>query len=314
MGASDSSLFGNSAELLGEGGGCCDHRDHPTRVAEKNSPQGKTAQPAAPVYGGKLGPHKLHNDEELEILVRERIRQNSKKDAPSRLAYSDPSIDSICSSVVIPSPDSSSTFETVSPSIPLFGSFQMHKNWKVTVAISSAVNLPKTDLLGSLSDIACCASVFKTDAVNNIMSLGQVAHEINGTNGPFQKKDSGFRVKPQFRSTRKENLLPRDLINPCWDETFTATECHRDLEFAASMWRSRRSNDDGSGPCVLFVSIHDTQAQKGEDEVIGEVWIPLRPGAGVVDSWYPLLTADGEPVKGHGGSDSSVNLRTSFTA
>lgn len=75
-------------------GGKCVALSSKWRRTDGGLVQGKTAQPAAPVYGGKLGPHKLHNDEELEILVRERIRQNSKKDAPSRLAYSDPSIDS----------------------------------------------------------------------------------------------------------------------------------------------------------------------------------------------------------------------------
>jgi hypothetical protein len=102
-----------------------------------------------------------------------------------------------------------------------------------------------------------------------------------------------------------------------------------------SAWRPRTQTSAGvksmlnGGQVVALVSIHDMQVQ-GPENIIGFTFISLRPGGGVLDNWHPLhagpahsASSRGEgsppfdprqrqPLTGHMGALSSINVRTSY--
>lgn len=102
-----------------------------------------------------------------------------------------------------------------------------------------------------------------------------------------------------------------------------------------SEWRPRTQTSAGvkcflhGGQVVALVSIHDMQVH-GPDNIIGFTFISLRPGGGVSDNWHPLYAGPAhiaasaregsppvdprqrQPLFGHMGAPSSINVRTSY--
>ena len=166
--------------------------------------------------------------------------------------------------------------------------------WVLSVQVQQARNLPPQRHESETEWISCALAVSTgCRTAEHLFSTSAVAR----------------------RSVQWTDKCPRT-SNPTWNQHFDFTSvasCDADCECAVrhgSSGRGMCSKLDGAA-VTLVIGLYD-HTEDGNDDPVGSVVLPARPGADAVD-WYILQSRAGFPVRDRTGNLSYVKIRVSYT-